>query len=77
VNDVITHTPLFFKMPDKSIKIGLVTATNIYLINQTGGIENNFPLTGSTPFNISNLSNDKNLNLIVGDKKLIYMYNLE
>lgn len=77
INDVITHTPLFFKMPDKSIKIGLVTATNIYLINQTGGVENNFPLTGSTPFNISNLSNDKNLNLIVGDKKLIYMYNLE
>ena len=77
VNDVITHTPLFFKMPDKSIKIGLVTASNIYLINAVGTIENNFPLTGSTPFNISNLSNDNSLNLIVGDKKLIYMYNLE
>ena len=77
VNDVITHTPLFFKMPDKSIKIGLVTASNIYLINAVGTIENNFPLTGSTPFNITNLSNDNSLNLIVGDKKLIYMYNLE
>ncbi|MBI2280764.1 MAG: PQQ-binding-like beta-propeller repeat protein [Bacteroidetes bacterium] len=77
VNDEITHAPLFFKMPDKSIKIGLVTASNIYLMNQAGIIDNNFPLTGSTPFNITNLSNDKNLNLIVGDKKLIYMYNLE
>lgn len=77
VNDEITHAPLFFKMPDKSMKIGLVTSTNIYLMNQAGIIDNNFPLTGSTPFNITNLSNDKNLNLIVGDKKLIYMYNLE
>ena len=77
ISEDITSAPLFFKMPDKSVKIGLVTATNIYLINQSGTVENNFPLTGSTPFNISNLSNDKNLNLIVGDKKLIYMYNLE
>ncbi len=73
----IMRAPLFFKMPDKAIKIGLVTASNIYLINSTGKIENNFPLAGSTPFCISNLSNDNSLNLVVGDKNLLYMYNLQ
>jgi hypothetical protein len=73
----LTQQPLFFKMPDKTVKIGLVSASNIYLINQQGTIENNFPLTGSTAFSISNLSNDKALNIVVGDKNLIYMYNLE
>ena len=73
----ITQQPLFFKMPDKSVKIGLVSSTNIYLINQQGVLENGFPLTGSTAFSVSNLSNDKTLNIVVGDKNLIYMYNLE
>ncbi|MCL4856412.1 MAG: hypothetical protein KJZ55_03920, partial [Flavobacteriales bacterium] len=73
----ITQQPLFFKMPDKTIKIGLVSSSNIYLINQQGVLENNFPLTGSTAFSISNLSNNQALNIVVGDKNLIYMYNLQ
>jgi hypothetical protein len=64
-------------MPDKTIKIGLVSSSNIYLINQQGVLENNFPLTGSTAFSISNLSNNQALNIVVGDKNLIYMYNLQ
>lgn len=73
----ITQQPLFFKMPDKTIKIGLVSSSNIYLINQQGVLENNFPLTGSTAFSISNLSSNQALNIVVGDKNLIYMYNLQ
>jgi hypothetical protein len=73
----ITQQPLFFKMPDKTVKIGLVSSTNIYLINQQGILENNFPLTGSTAFSISNLSNNQALNIVVGDKNLVYMYNLQ
>jgi hypothetical protein len=77
IEDDITQQPLFFKMPDKTVKIGLVSSSNIYLINQQGVLENNFPLTGSTAFSISNLSNSKALNIVVGDKNSIYMYNLQ
>ena len=77
ISSEISSFPLFFKMPDKTNRIGIVATNSIYLINQTGEIERGFPLTGSTPFSITHLSNDKTLNLIVGDKNLIYMYNLE
>jgi len=73
----ISSFPLFFKMPDKTNRIGIVATNSIYLITHAGEIEHGFPLTGSTPFSITHLSNDKTLNLIVGDKNLIYMYNLE
>lgn len=73
----ITYAPSFFKMPDKTNRIGVVTINNIYLLNHLGEIEEGFPLTGSSSFSITNLVDDKTLNLIVGDKNLIYMYNLE
>jgi hypothetical protein len=73
----ITEKPLFFKMPDKSKKIGIVTATNIYLLNETGIVQDNFPLAGSTLFSISDLNNDNTTNLVVADKDILYMYNLE
>lgn len=73
----ITEKPLFFKMPDKSKKIGIVTATNIYLFNESGIIQDNFPLAGSTLFSISDLNNDNTANLVVADKDILYMYNLE
>jgi hypothetical protein len=75
--DVITENPLFFKMPNKSKKIGIVTANNIYLFDETGIIQNNFPLAGSTLFSISDLNNDNTSNLVVADKDILYMYNLE
>ena len=77
VIDVITEKPLFFKMLDKSKKIGLVTTNNIYLLNEAGIVENNFPLAGSTLFSISDLNNDNTSNLVVADKAILYMYNLE
>jgi hypothetical protein len=73
----ITEKPLFFKMPDKSKKIGIVTATNIYLFNEAGVVQDNFPLAGSTLFSISDLNNDNTTNLVVADKNILYMYNLE
>ena len=73
----ITEQPLFFKMPDKSKKIGIVTEGNIYLLNESGVIEEDFPLAGSTLFSISDLNNDNTLNLVVADKDILYMYNLE
>ncbi|MGE0562407.1 MAG: DUF3352 domain-containing protein [Flavobacteriales bacterium] len=77
LNNDISGLPLFFKMPDKTNRIGIVATNNIYLINHLGEIEHGFPLNGSTPFSITHLSNDKTLNLVVGDKNSIYMYNLE
>ncbi|MCB9335302.1 MAG: DUF3352 domain-containing protein [Flavobacteriales bacterium] len=77
LNDSITSKPLHFKMPDKSKKIGLVCRHKIYLINEEGSIEDDFPLSGSTPFSITNFNNDNTANLVVGDKNILYMYNLK
>ena len=77
IPETITHQPLLFSLPDKSKKIGVVTASTIYLINDAGTIESDFPLNGSTPFMIDDINNDNTLNLVVGDKKLIFLYNLK
>jgi len=73
----ITHNPFIFSMPDKTKKIGVVTTSGIYLLNDAGVIEQDFPLAGSTPFMIDDINNDNILNLVVGEKNLIYMYNLK
>lgn len=73
----ITQTPLYFKMPDKSSKIGVVTDNQIYLLNKEGKTEQNFPLLGSTPFSIADINNDKTTNLVVADKRMIYTYVLK
>jgi len=77
IPETITHQPLLFSLPDKSKKIGVVTASTIYLINDAGTIESDFPLSDSTPFMIDDINNDNTLNLVVGDKKLIFLYNLK
>lgn len=77
VNDIINEQPLFFKMPDKAKKIGLVSVGNIYLLDGNGITESNFPLAGSTKFSIGDLNNDNTTNLVVADKNILYMYNLE
>mgnify|MGYP006193993533 FL=1 len=77
IPETIIHQPLLFSLPDKSKKIGVVTASTIYLINDAGTIESDFPLSGSTPFMIDDINNDNTLNLVVGDKKLIFLYNLK
>ena len=73
----ITHKPQIFTMPDKTKRIGVVTNSGIYLLNDAGVIEQDFPLAGSTPFMIEDINNDNVLNLVVGEKNLVYMYNLK
>lgn len=73
----ITHTPLFFKLSDKTTQLGIVTENQIYLINANGTIVDGFPLSGSTPFSIDDLNNDNTSNLVVAHGKMIYTYNLK
>ncbi len=73
----ITQIPIFFKMPDKTTRMGLVADKQIYLINEKGEIEDGFPLAGSTLFNVADINNDNTTNLVVAHNKLIYTYNLK
>jgi hypothetical protein len=73
----ITQIPLKFNMPDKTNKIGLVIDNQIYLINNLGEIEDNFPLAGNTEFKIADINNDKTTNLVVANKRMIYTYVLK
>jgi len=73
----ITQTPLFFKMADKTTRLGIVSENQIYLITTQGEIEEGFPLAGSTLFNIADINNDNTTNLVVAHNKMIYTYNLK
>ncbi len=73
----INHVPVSFNMPDKSNKMGWVSNGQIYLVNNQGQLEENFPLAGSTPFTIGDINNDKSTNLVVADKRMIYTYVLK
>lgn len=73
----IIAEPMLFNFPNNTKKIGVVTASSIYLINAEGNIEADFPLAGSTPFMIDDINNDNILNLVVGEKNLVYLYNLK
>ncbi|NQX98694.1 MAG: hypothetical protein HRT73_12565 [Flavobacteriales bacterium] len=73
----ITHNPQFFKLSDKTTRLGIITENQIYLINSQGEIEDGFPLAGSTPFSITDINNDKTNNLIVAHGKMVYTYNLK
>ena len=67
----------FFKLSDKTIRLGIITENQIYLINSQGEIEDGFPLAGSTPFSITDINNDKTYNLVVAHGKIVYTYNLK
>ena len=73
----ITERPQQFKMKDKTTLTGVVTENEIYLINSLGEIEDGFPLAGSTPFSVSDINNDKTINLIVVNGNILYTYNLK
>lgn len=72
----IVAAPILFNFPDNMKKIGVVTASGIYLVNTDGTIAPDFPLMGSTPFLIDDINNDNTLNLVVGEKNRVYLYNL-
>lgn len=73
----ITHAPLFFKLSNKTTRLGVVTENQIYLINPQGEIESGFPLAGSTPFSIEDINNDNTSNLVVAHGNMIYTYSLK
>jgi len=73
----ITKMPQYFKMGDKTTKIGLVTGNEIYLINNKGEVEEGFPLAGSSHFAIADINNDNTNNLVVAHQNMIYTYILK
>lgn len=75
--EAIIAPPFVLTFPDKTKKVGVVTHSEIYLINDAQAIEADFPLSGSTSFRVSDINNDNTLNLVVGDKNLILLYNLK
>ena len=77
IEEKITEAPVLFKFSANETNIGLVTNANIYLINQNGVIVEDFPIAGSSIFNISSLNNDQHKNLVVTDSNLLYLYNIK
>jgi len=60
-------------------KIGFtdVKSGQVYLYRNSGGLDNNFPLKGSTSFSIIDLNKDGRQNVIVGLKNKLIVYNLK
>lgn len=75
----ISHQPLFFEFPDNSIRIGITDKETgkIYLFNESGNQEENFPLSGNTLFSIGNLNIDREIYLVTGTGNNIYTYLLK
>jgi len=75
----IAGCPSYYQDADGNGMIGFVSAktSNIYLLKTECTLSNGFPLTGSSPFSVSSLSNDGALNLIVGSERTVYNYAIE
>lgn len=76
----ISGYPLVFKFKDGNCKIGVVSnvSNEIFLFHENGSLYDKFPLTGNTPFSISDLNNQGIYNLITGtSEKSIFVYQLE
>jgi len=69
----LSHPP--FLLQHK--KIGAVGGNQVYIFNAKGIVEDGFPLSGTTPFSITDINNDKTINLVVGDGNKIVTYNLK
>lgn len=72
----LVFPPLFFKMLDKTNRVGLVVNNEVYLMDDKGIVGKDFPLVGSTLFSVGDINNDGISNLVVGDRNMIYTYNL-
>jgi hypothetical protein len=76
----IAQAPSFFKFPDGSCKIGVVSdeSNEIFLFNENGSLFNSFPLNGKTMFSIGDLNNEGSYNLVTGSSEnSIFMYQLK
>lgn len=74
----ITQKPIFFELPDKTIKIGICDkeSSKVYLFDAAGALAEDFPLLGTTLFSIGDL-NDGELYLVTGNGSNIYSYLLK
>lgn len=75
----IDSYPMLFQFPDGKCKIGVVSGANseLFLYNDTGTLESDFPLKGKTAFVISDMNNQGTFNLAVGsEEKSIFVYSL-
>lgn len=76
----ITHAPLFFKYPDNTWKIGVVSdqSNEIFLYNSDGTPVEGFPMKGNTPFDISVINDKQPLVLATGtEDNVITFYPME
>ncbi len=72
----INIKPAFINMPAHNNLIGIVSSKTkeVFLFDENGKLKQNSPFTGATPFCITNLNNDNQLNLIVGSVETIHNY---
>jgi hypothetical protein len=75
-NSDISEALVIADFSSKDHKIGIVSTSDskIYLFNQTGKLQNGFPLEGRTAFSIANMKDANMYNLIVGGKEN-FLYN--
>lgn len=78
-NETISQVPMFFRFPDGSGKIGVLSekTNELYLFNDNGSLYKGFPLEGKTPFSIGDMNNNGIYNIITGSDNTIYLYQLE
>lgn len=78
-NETISQGPLFFRFPDGTGKIGVLSekTNELYLFNDNGSLYKGFPLEGKTPFSIGDMNNNGIYNIITGSDNIVYLYQLE
>ncbi|MDA3910768.1 MAG: DUF3352 domain-containing protein [Bacteroidales bacterium] len=77
----ITEEPAYYMFSSTNHKVGITdkSAEKLYLINSNGELHKGFPLTGTSPFSISYMSeSSQQFNLFVGGKgKFLYNYEVK
>ncbi|MEA1875198.1 MAG: DUF3352 domain-containing protein [Bacteroidota bacterium] len=77
----ITEEPAYYVFSSANHKVGITDrkAEKLYLINSNGELHKGFPLTGTSSFSISYMSdNSQHFNLFVGGKgKFLYNYEVK
>ena len=75
---IIAHRPLAYNLPDKDLKIGVVSekSDELYLFNPDGSLSDGFPLYGNTNFTL--MHNSGKTSLVSGAHgNYIFIYSLQ
>ena len=75
----IAIKPAFFKLSNHKKVLGIVSDSegNIYLFDKNGNISISKELIGETPFTITSLNNNREVNLITGSGQLLLNYKIK